>query len=109
MNVLDQCERAREASLQIAAASTDVKNLVLYELAEDLRANKHKIITANKKDLQQNKNLSESMHKRLKVDEAKVNDMVDMVMSVAKLEDPVGKIVSKTELDKKLILEKVTV
>ncbi|HLC96159.1 MAG TPA: glutamate-5-semialdehyde dehydrogenase [Candidatus Nanoarchaeia archaeon] len=109
MNVLDQCERAREASLQIAAASTDVKNLVLYELAEDLRVNKSKIITANKKDLSENRKLPEAMLKRLKVDESKINDMVAMVASVAKLDDPVGKVLSKTELDKKLILEKVTV
>src|SRR3989338_11454476 len=49
------------------------------------------------------------MLKRLKVDENKVKDMSQMVLSVAKLEDPVGKLLQKTELDKGLVLEKVSV
>ena len=45
--ILEQCENAREASLQLASLSTDTKNFVLYELAEDLLANRAQILKAN--------------------------------------------------------------
>ena len=51
--VLEQCENAKEAALQLASAATDVKNIVLYELAEDILMNKNKIIKANKLDIKQ--------------------------------------------------------
>ena len=109
-SVLEQCENAKEAALKLAVATSDVKNFTLYELAEDILANKNKIIRANELDVKQNKGkISESMLKRLVVDNKKIKEMTAMVKSVAKLEDPAGKILQKTELDKDLILQKVSV
>ncbi len=108
--VLEQCENAREASISLASIGNDVKNVVLYELAEDILINKNRIISANRLDVKQNKGkLPDVMLKRLIVDDKKIREMVAMVKSVAKLEDPVGKTLQKTELDKGLILEKVSV
>jgi len=108
--VLEQCENAREASISLASVGRDVKNIVLYELAEDISRNKKKIIAANKLDIKQNKGkIPDVMLKRLKVDNKKISEMADMVKSVAKLEDPVGKVLGKTELDKGLMLSKVSV
>lgn len=108
--ILEQCENAREASIKLATATTDVKNIVLYELAEDILMNRNRIIGANKLDVKQNKDkISEVMLKRLMVDDKKIKEMVAMIKSVAKLEDPVGRILQKTELDKGLILEKISV
>ncbi len=108
--VLEQCENAKEASIGLGSIGTDVKNIVLYELAEDILMNKDKIINANKLDVKKSKGkLSKAMLKRLEVDDKKIKGAVAMVKSVAKLEDPVGKVLQKTELDKGLILEKVSV
>ena len=108
--VLEQCENARAASLAMAALSTEAKNFVLFELAEDLLANEKKIIDANQKDLKLAKGrISDSLLQRLRVDGKKVQEMADMVRSVAKLEDPVGKMISETELDDGLILKKISV
>jgi len=108
--VLEQCENAKEAALQLAAARTDIKNIVLYELAQDILMNKNKIKKANRLDVKQNKNdISNVLLKRLKVDNKKIKEMAEMVKSVAKLDDPSGKILQKTELDKGLVLEKVSV
>jgi len=108
--VLNQCENAREASIKLASVGTDVKNVVLYELAGDILMNKNKIINANKLDVKQNKGrISDVMLKRLMVDNKKIREMTAMVKSVAKLEDPAGKVLQKTELDKDLILEKISV
>ncbi len=108
--VLNQCENAREASIRLSSIGNDVKNVVLYELAEDIHMNKNKILKANELDVKQNKNkISKVLLERLMVDDKKIKEMIAMVKSVAKLEDPVGKILEKTELDKGLILRKVSV
>jgi len=108
--VLEECENAKEAYLQLSCLTTEDKNFVLYELAEDILINKNKILKANALDIKQNKKkISEAMLKRLSVDDKKIKEMVDMIKSIASLEDPVNKILSKTELDKGLILEKVSV
>lgn len=108
--VLEQCENAKEAAIELASIAADVKNVVLYELGEDIWMNKEMIIKANKLDMRQNKGkISDVMLKRLIVDDKKIREMIDMVKSVAKLEDPVGRILQKTELDKNLILEQVSV
>ena len=107
--VLNQCERAKEAALLIASVNADVKNIVLDELADDLKKNSKEIIAANKKDLQANKKLPAAMLKRLQINDAKIKEMCDMVRSVAKQEDPTGKKISEMELDQELTLEKITV
>lgn len=108
--VLEQCEDAREASISLASITSDVKNVVLYELADDILVNKKKVIDANKLDVKQNKRrISEAMLKRLIVDDKKIEEMAEMVKSVANLEDPAGKVLQKTELDEGLVLEKVSV
>ncbi|MBU0627582.1 MAG: glutamate-5-semialdehyde dehydrogenase [Nanoarchaeota archaeon] len=109
-NVLEQCENAKEASLQIAGLTNDDKNFVLYELAEDILMNKNRILKANALDVSQNKGkISDVLLKRLKVDESKIKEMAEMVKSVANLEDPVNKVIAKTQLDKGLLLKKITV
>lgn len=108
--VLEQCENAKDAALELAVANKDVKNITLYELANDILMYKNKIIKANNLDVGQNKGkISNTMIKRLIVDDKKIKEMVAMVKSVAKLVDPVGKLLQKTKLDKDLILEKVSV
>ncbi len=108
--VLEQCENAKEAALQLASLTNDDKNFVLYELAEDILMNKNKILKANALDLRQNKNrISEALLKRLIVDKKKIKEMAEMVRSVAKLEDPVNKVLAETELDKGLTLKKLSV
>ncbi|MFH2028036.1 MAG: glutamate-5-semialdehyde dehydrogenase [Nanoarchaeota archaeon] len=108
--ILEQCENAKQASLELATATEEVKNFTLYELAEDIMANKKKIIRANESDIRENKNkISQVMLKRLKVDDKKIDEMVEIVKSVAKLKDPVGDVLRRIELDKDLILEKITV
>ena len=109
--ILKQCEDAKLASIRLASAKTNIKNKALIEMAGAIRKNKDKILAANKKDIEnaEKTNLSQSLLKRLKLDNVKINEIIAGVKSVAKLEDPVGKTLSITELDKGLVLHKVTV
>ena len=106
---LEQCENAKEAALELATINTETKNFTLFELADDLEENANKIIKANNIDIKNNKKIPEAMLKRLTVDKKKIKDMAEMVRNVAKLEDPIGKILAETELDKGLILKKISV
>ncbi len=110
MSVKQQAELAKEASIRLAALPTNTKNKALLAIANALKKNSKLIIDANKKDIEaaEKSNLSEVLIKRLALDKYKIKEMAEEVTSVAKLEDPVGKVLSQVELDKGLMLYQVT-
>ncbi len=105
---------AKEASLKVAAVSTETKNKALNAIADALEANAEKIYAANRQDLKEAEKLVEngaitkSTFNRLKLDENKMRDMIQGVRDIAKLPDPVNKTLLKRELDTGLVLEKVS-
>jgi glutamate-5-semialdehyde dehydrogenase len=110
MGIADIAKQAKKASIQLGAVKTDAKNNALAEIAKALKQNTARIISANKKDLadaEKNK-VSTPLLKRLKFDENKIADVVAGIESLIKLDDPVGKTLSATELDKGLELYKVS-
>jgi glutamate-5-semialdehyde dehydrogenase len=110
MGIADIAKQAKKASIQLGAVKTDAKNNALAEIAKALKQNTDKIISANKKDVAAAKknNLSAALLKRLVFDENKIADVVTGIESLIKLDDPVGKTLSATELDKGLELYKVS-
>ena len=110
MTIAQIASSARAASIPLAAAKTDVKNSALAQIAGALKGHAEQIIAANQKDLaaaEQN-DLSPPLLKRLKFDESKINDTIAGIESLIKLDDPVGKTMSATELDEGLHLYQVT-
>jgi glutamate-5-semialdehyde dehydrogenase len=110
MGMLEMAAGAKEASIVLSAVDSDVKNRALAKIAEDLGKRKDDIIKANREDLNRSERekLSAPLMKRLKFDEAKINDVIDGIKSLIKLEDPVGKTILSIELDDGLELYKVT-
>jgi len=110
MSIAEIAEQAKKASIQLAGVKTDVKNDALVEIAKALKQNGDKIVSANKKDLAdaEKNNLSTPLLKRLKFDENKIADVIAGIESLIKLDDPVGKTLSATELDAGLELYKVS-
>jgi glutamate-5-semialdehyde dehydrogenase len=110
MSIADIAKQAKRAAIQLSAVKTSIKNAALAEIVKALTQNADKIISANKKDLanaEKNK-LAAPLLKRLKFDENKIADVVAGIESLIKLDDPVGKTLSATELDKGLDLYKVS-
>ena len=104
---IDLAKNAKQASKKLATLSTDIKNKALLAIAEALDANKSKIFEANKLDLQEAEGkISKSVFNRLKLDENKMRDMIQGVVDVYELEDPIGKILLQRSLDTGLILTK---
>jgi glutamate-5-semialdehyde dehydrogenase len=110
MGIAETAKQAKKASIQLGAVKTDTKNNALAEIAKALKRNTDKIVSANKKDVAAAKknNLSAALLKRLVFDENKIADVVAGIESLIKLDDPVGKTLSATELDKGLELYKVS-
>src|SRR3989338_1840514 len=109
-NLIAQVKLAKEAALKLASIGEKAKNSALAYLAQSIKENKNEILKENKKDVEKAaKNLNESLIKRLVLNEKKLNEIIEIIGTVKSLEDPTGKITEKTELDKNLVLEKITV
>ncbi len=110
MDISETAKVAGAASLQLAVARTDVKNNALAEIAKALKQRSAEIISANKEDLvtAEKNNLAGPLLKRLKFDEGKIADVCAGIESLIKLDDPVDKTITATELDKGLELYKVS-
>lgn len=85
---------AKTASVQLANTDTLTKNKVLFEIAENLRANVPPIVEANKLDLAAAKDngLSDAMIDRLMLDSDRIENIAQAVEHIASLADPVGMI-----------------
>lgn len=105
----DIAKQAKNASLEMAELTTEVKNKALLKIADALEENKSQIFEANKTDLEQAKDsVSPSVFNRLKLDENKMRDMIQGIRDVVKLEDPIGKTLLARQLDEGLNLYKVS-
>jgi len=110
MDIKEMARSVKEASLKLAAMSTEAKNNALLKIADALLENRDRIIEANQVDLDRSiaANLPAPLLKRLKFDESKIADVIDGIKGLVKLEDPVGRTILSTELDEGLELYKVT-
>ncbi len=114
MDFVSIAKKAKEASLKVVDTSTELRNRALLKIAEELEAAKNEIFDANKKDLEAAKSLVESgeltksTFNRLKLDENKMRDMIQGIVDIAKLEDPINKKLLVRELDSDLTLYKVS-
>lgn len=111
-SVASVARRARVASRAIAKLSTETRNEVLTAVAQAIEQGDHKILEANERDCLAAagevaaERLSSAMLARLRVTERGVAQMAAQVREVARLEDPLGRRLSTTELDDGLILYK---
>ncbi len=110
MDIVKLCIDASNASIQMAAATTEQKNNALLAIADSLLQHRQAIIKANLEDLERSEqeSLAAPLLKRLKFDEKKLNDVVEGIKSLILLEDPIGKTLLSTEMDNGLELFKVT-
>lgn len=110
LEIEKQLAQSREASYRLATLSTDEKNQALEVFAQLLEERSDFLLAENQKDLEaQSGQIAPGMYQRLKLDSAKLTQLIQGIREVAQLPDPVGKILAKTQLDVGLILEKVTV
>lgn len=103
------------SSLRLARLSVQSRNSALTTVHDALQASKNDILSANAEDLEaatkaaESGNLSQSLVKRLDLGrKGKWEDMLKGILDVRDLDDPLGKITMRTELDDGLILERIS-
>jgi glutamate-5-semialdehyde dehydrogenase len=104
--------RARVASRAVAKLSADTRNEVLNAIAQAIEQGGGKILDANGRDCRAAESdvaagkMSSAMLARLRVTERGIAQMASQIREVARLEDPLGRRLSATELDDGLVLYK---
>lgn len=94
----------------LASANTSVKNNALEAMAEALEKNIQKILSANAVDMEKAKGrISNVMLDRLFLTQDRILTMAEGIRQVAKLPDPVGRILSENKHAKGMTIQKVSV
>jgi glutamate-5-semialdehyde dehydrogenase len=112
--VVSKAIAARGASLKLANIPTKTKNTALLKIASEVSKHKKELLKANAEDVGEAERLLESgkiskaFVQRLKLNDSKLHDVAEMVRSVARLEDPVGRTLYAMELDRGFELYKVS-
>ncbi|TPX51286.1 glutamate-5-semialdehyde dehydrogenase [Synchytrium endobioticum] len=104
---------SRVAALQLQTATNSDKKKALHAIHRHLAAHKPEILAANGQDLQTAKkdaNLPSTLVKRLDLNAAgdKFQSMLQGILDMAELPDPVGQVTLATQLDKELTLYRMT-
>jgi glutamate-5-semialdehyde dehydrogenase len=102
---------ARAAARTLARASNAEKADALLSAAASLRAAAPAILAANAIDMEAGaaNGLSPAMLDRLRLDEARLEAVAKAVEQVARLEDPVGQVIDRSERPNGLVMERVRV
>lgn len=103
-------KNAKEAEKRLMTASAEEKNTALEEIAEALVVNAGKIIEANKADLKngEDNGMAPAMLDRLRLNNARIEEMAKGVRDVIKLPDPVGKVLNSVTRPNGLKIQKVS-
>jgi glutamate-5-semialdehyde dehydrogenase len=105
------CQKAKEASVEMAKLSSEAKNNALCRMAIALEANAEKILTANQVDVEaaKTKGLKAALLDRLALDQKKVQIMANELREVSALPDPIGTLLSSWTRPNGLIISQVRV
>lgn len=103
--------KAKTASRKLKTATTKQKNDAIIAVSNALRANIDSILQANNQDIaiQRQQGATEAFIDRLTLTEARINAICSDMLSVAKLPDPVGEILSEFQTSSGLNIQKVAV
>jgi glutamate-5-semialdehyde dehydrogenase len=112
LSVRAQARAARGAARKLALLSNDARNAILHNVARRTEKNAARILAANAEDCKAAEKLvrigklSAAAFARLHVSEKTIQEMVQRLEEVSRLDDPIGKRLATTELDEGLILYK---
>lgn len=111
MTMIEIGKRAKQASLELARLSTEVKNNALLAMAKALEENSEGILTANKKDVEsaETKGVKAALIDRLVLDKSRIARMASSIREVSQLPDPVGQIVKTWTRPNGLIIGQIRV
>ncbi len=109
--ITDMGQKARAAFTMLAGATDAQKSDALNAAAKHLRAGQTAILAANQRDMEsaRDRKLSDAMLDRLMIDEGRLEAIASAVEHVAKLPDPVGQVIDRSERPNGLVMERIRV
>ena len=105
-SLIEMGQKAKDAAVVLATLSTPAKNKALLASADALLAAKAEILAKNKADVDAavEAGIKGAFIDRLMLTEARLADMAEGLRQVAKLDDPVGEVLSMKTLDNGLVI-----
>ena len=102
---------ARRAAHALARATTQQKNDALAAAAASLGSAADRILSANRRDMEaaRVKGISAAMLDRLMLDEARVDAIVQSIVAIAELPDPIGQVMAEWTRPNGLLIRRVRV
>lgn len=101
--------QARTSARQLQGLSSEERRAILLSIADEIEKQSSRILEENAADVEAaTGTISDSLLQRLILKPAKISQLADGIRSIARQEEPIGKLLCKTELADGLVLEKVT-
>ncbi|KAK9913611.1 hypothetical protein M0R45_037421 [Rubus argutus] len=101
---------ARESSRRLQAITSEERKKILLAIADAIEANARRINVENEADVSaaQQAGYEKSLISRLALKPGKITSLANSVRVLANMEDPIGRVLKKTELADGLVLEKTS-
>jgi len=109
--IAEIAKRARVAARTLANSTSVQRNQVLLNIADELEKNLDLILTANQQDMAAAKaaGINESLQDRLLLTKVRITSMAQAARDIAKLPDPLGRVLVERNLDNGLNLKQKSV
>ncbi|WP_129597057.1 glutamate-5-semialdehyde dehydrogenase [Anaerophilus nitritogenes] len=111
MSFLEKCKILKKQSENLGIINTKVKNDALKEVAKTLKEHQDYILKENQKDVDNavKKNTKESLIDRLRLNEERIDAMIEGIHQIIELKDPVWKSNEVWTLENGLTISKMAV
>ncbi|KAJ8466783.1 hypothetical protein OPV22_029335 [Ensete ventricosum] len=106
----DMAVSARECSRRLQTVSSEARKKILLDIADALEANEELIRTENEADVvaAQQAGYEKSLISRLTLKPGKISSLANSIRVLADMEDPIYRVLKRTELAEGIILEKTS-
>lgn len=108
MNLEELCKRAHDVRTKVGMLDADIKNKTLCKAADALLSHEADILCANAEDMENGKknHMPEGLLDRLALNHDRLLSMADGLREIAKLDDPIGEVLSMKKRPNGLIIGK---
>src|SRR5690606_24514748 len=109
--IMDKCKLLKNVEMELSQASTKEKNFALEKVAEAIDNNREEILRNNQLDIENARKMkiSEALIDRLKLDNSRIDGIIEGINTVIKLPDPIWKSDRVWTVENGLSIYKMTV
>ena len=101
-------KEVKKSSFVLMASNHEVRNKCLKNIIVNLNESRDYILSENRKDIENAKNISPSILSRLVFDEHKLEGVINGIKELCSMPDPIGNVTLRRELDSGLILTRTS-